>query len=312
MKKLSFRRTQKIVSNQIGQISPIRPICLFNFGGSSVQVASLCKSCRYHRHLGQKYDPAHLSPQGLCLSAYQTAYPYCLALLYNADLGKKVIVRCPNPKNYIEMEITKSPIAPTALIALKRKLLSLLANLCRPFDLPDHRITIKIVSQKGVCPKNYSIGQTFKFNLYRQNEICPAGFYQLYPFLIQVHKKPIFVSCPDDNVVVYKVSNLTNSSNQSNQLICQKFLKLNTLCPLLLYSLYPYYLTLSLGGHFDWVKKGEPVIVSCPNPKGIVLGVSLNEKNKVIAQIKKNKGSCPKKYLVGLTFELRNLETLRE
>lgn len=176
--------------------------CPFNIKEKDVIVAKLYKKCRYHRACDQKI---RLAPDNLCLSAYQKVYSYCLALLYNAKLPSPLKIHCPNPKNYIEMEIIKSPILPKSLTLLKRKLEVAICKIYRPLDLPDHNIFIKIISQKGDCPKNYQIGKTFKFNLYDQKEICPAGFYQLYPFLKDNSYKNQLVSCPDEKAVVYQI-----------------------------------------------------------------------------------------------------------
>lgn len=105
---------------------------------------------------------------------------------------------------------------------------------------------------------------------------------------------------------------LTNTKIRTIKSSCP--LKVNTLiriekilpknfCPLLLYSLYPYYLTLSNGGWFRWVKEGGEVILHCPNPEGIVLGVK-KKKNGIIARMTKNKGQCPEKYKIGNKFEI--------
>lgn len=81
------------------------------------------------------------------------------------------------------------------------------------------------------------------------------------------------------------------------------------LCPLLFYSLYPYYFTFSRGGKFKWVKKGEGVIVRCPQPKGIV--VEVKKKNKgIVTKVIKNKGQCPLKYKMGQRFDI-NEKTIR-
>lgn len=44
-------------------------------------------------------------------------------------------------------------------------------------------------------------------------------------------------------------------------------------CPLVFHSVYPYMLTLSTGGWFNWVDYNEHVIVNCPSPNGIAMYV---------------------------------------
>jgi uncharacterized repeat protein (TIGR04076 family) len=103
------------------------------------------------------------------------------------------------------MGVTKEDALPKPILFLKRNLEKILAKIYRPIDLPDRRINIKIIDQKN-CPKRYQIGRVFKFNPWNRNEICPAGFAQMYPLLTQPKTKAkIFVACPDDNVVIYQI-----------------------------------------------------------------------------------------------------------
>lgn len=184
-----------------------KPICQFANQKAIVRVASLNKLCRYHFREGQEYDDSHLSPSGMCLAAYQAVYPFCLALLYDAKLsskGKLIKVRCPNSKGLVLMEVTHENPLPKPLFLFKEKLESLV-RVFRPFELPTKRIKIKIIDQKG-CPKKYQKGQVFRFNLWNQKEICPAGFAQIYPFLTQAKvNTKVLVPCPDEEVAVYEI-----------------------------------------------------------------------------------------------------------
>lgn len=78
-------------------------------------------------------------------------------------------------------------------------------------------------------------------------------------------------------------------------MLCLKFIKSKKFCPLLVYSLKPYFLTLINNGKFSWVKKDQPVIVHCPYPKGIAVGINY-QNQKCTVRLMKNEGSCPLGY----------------
>lgn len=50
-----------------------------------------------------------------------------------------------------------------------------------------------------------------------------------------------------------------------NNLFMQE--KDNWICPVLLHTIVPYYLTLMKGGKFTWMRNRDKVIVQCPHPK---------------------------------------------
>jgi len=68
-----------------------------------------------------------------------------------------------------------------------------------------------------------------------------------------------------------------------------------TICPFAEHAFFPYWLTLVEDGWFDWVEKGDGVIVQCPNPKGIVAKLYKRKiKNKILVEVEiiDNKGNC--------------------
>ena len=79
------------------------------------------------------------------------------------------------------------------------------------------------------------------------------------------------------------------------------------LCLLAFHAIYPYYLTLTNGGWFRWVKPKDGVIVQCPNPKGALeMKVFLNNSdNTVRIEILQARGNCPKGHKKGDVFVLR-------
>lgn len=67
------------------------------------------------------------------------------------------------------------------------------------------------------------------------------------------------------------------------------------ICPLAFQAFFPYWLTFVQDGWFDWVKKGDGVIVQCPNPKGIVAKIYKKKiKKEIIVEVEiiNNKGDC--------------------
>ena len=58
------------------------------------------------------------------------------------------------------------------------------------------------------------------------------------------------------------------------------------------HTFYPYYLTLSNKGWFEWVKPGGGVFVNCPNPDGIIVKITLQGK-VVDIRVVKSVSDCP-------------------
>ena len=201
-----------------------------------VKTEVLKKRCKYHKRAGEKYDMDSLGPPGLCLDAYHVAYPYCLALLYDAEFTKsderyhhtdsqrdRVLVQCPNPKERVVMEIRRYYVLPKAVKSLKNLAERILEKLSFPVDVIEYRIGIMVVEVKGNCPHSHKVGEKFWFNIRtrlfwlngRQEEICPASFDQLYPFIALARRgvkipwsnngSSACLNCPDDKGVVYKI-----------------------------------------------------------------------------------------------------------
>lgn len=84
------------------------------------------------------------------------------------------------------------------------------------------------------------------------------------------------------------------------------------ICPLAFQTILPYWLTFVKDGWFDWVKKGDGVIVQCANPKGIVAKIykrKIKNNIKVEVEIISNKGDCQWGWQTGDKFALpQNLE----
>lgn len=83
------------------------------------------------------------------------------------------------------------------------------------------------------------------------------------------------------------------------------------ICPLARHAFFPYWLTFSTDGWFDWVAPGDGVVVQCPNPKGIVAKIykaKTAKKIKVKVVIIDNKGDCHWNWKKGDSFLLSGFE----
>lgn len=203
-----------------------------------LELEVVCKEarCNYHK-IGDCYPFERIGPEGLCIAAYHNAYPFCLALLYGGRLsqgkhnGNKVYVRCPSPENYVVMEIFRTPLS------LRMKILRMIkqvVNVIYPVGINRSRIMIKIVKRKGNCPLGHRAGDVFEFDLGNfqvtknlilklgyPEEVCPAAFDNIYPFLgayLMKRKLPwtnkdfqSIVQCPDHKAnVTFKIKTKQN------------------------------------------------------------------------------------------------------
>lgn len=249
------------------------------------------RSCRYHRILGQTYKEDDLFPKDFCPHAYAKIYPKALSLLYGLNLKSEKIL-CPNRKFPVEFSLTATYSLPWVVRKLKRVSLFFLNKIGVAIEFPEKKISIKVKKTNKKCSKDFKTGDIFSFNIWRMKELCPASFYAMYPFY-RNKSVPSF-HCPDPDGVIYQ--------SPKGDFICSQFLsewkvKNNSLCPLLIYSLFPYFLTLKEGGKFEWVMPGKKVQVQCPYSSGVVTEVSLSGKNQQSLKVKvlKVKGDCYRK-----------------
>jgi uncharacterized repeat protein (TIGR04076 family) len=174
------------------------------------------KICKYHKRRWQEFGHNEIADT-LCFDAYHVAYPYCLAMLYNAKLdgfGKNAMqIKCPRI-NGVVLEISRRRRWNIVILFSKRILEWLFKKIGFPLDIEDWRIKIKVTKNLGNCPK-HKIGDTYMFNIRRTNELCPASFYTLYPYILQLsHGHPFpwendvsdsHIHCPDHEGFIYDV-----------------------------------------------------------------------------------------------------------
>lgn len=175
-----------------------------DFSDKKIIVDFIKNTCRYHKTESQEYGGDKLAPRDFCPEAFYAAYPYCFSLLYGAKLGGKgnsVMVRCPQSENFIVMEVKSRNIFPRFLIRLKEIMIKFFNKIDFPMEYPHKKIIIRLAKNIG-CPAGYKIGDEFEFNIRRRDELCPAGFNAIFPFLSSEEK--IKIHCPDPRGVIYE------------------------------------------------------------------------------------------------------------
>lgn len=169
----------------------------------SIKTKKLGKLCKYHKRAAQIYDSENII-KNFCPHAFYTAYPHCLALLYNGRFAKnKIYLHCPC-NDGIVFEARHYPAWNIALSLIYKFLKWLTEKISFPLDIEDWHIKLTVVKNKGGCPQNYQVGQIYEFNIRRLEELCPASFYQLYPFFISGDNKKV-LHCPDHQGMSYLI-----------------------------------------------------------------------------------------------------------
>ncbi len=122
----------------------------------------------------------------------------------------------------------------------------------------------------------------------------------MYPFFAK-GLVPSF-HCPDPNGVSYQTP---KGDFNCREVLSGCKIKDDSLCPLLIHTLFPYYLTLKTGGKFEWIRPRENVKVQCPHRRGVVTEVCLSKKNQSLqAKIVNVEGTCFFKIKKGQIFFL--------
>lgn len=191
--------------------------CIFQ-PGISIETLHMKKVCKYHKRAGQVFAERDIV-RDFCPDAFYVAYPYCLALLYNADRNEfadgRLTLSCPHPEGIV-MELRRIPCRPRLLQVAKKAFEWVLRRNSFLLDWEDWKIGIEVVDDKGGCPCHYRKGTVYWFNTRRVDELCPASFHAVYPHLMRIAsgKKlswqgerggPPLVHCPDHEGITYKI-----------------------------------------------------------------------------------------------------------
>ena len=77
----------------------------------SLEIVSQKGRCAFGHEVGQEFDVSGTTPNGLCASAYHSAYPSIFALMYGAQLPWEeegiAHIACPDAENPVIMEIRR-------------------------------------------------------------------------------------------------------------------------------------------------------------------------------------------------------------
>lgn len=180
----------------------------------NIKIAGIKTKCKYHRKKGQVYPAQALVPKWICRELFYAAYPASLAVLYNGvpvpfrprkKGTEQMVAACPAPGG-IRVKVKSVEILPAPLRILKELIEEVCKKFYRGFDAPFRKVVIEVIESSPHCPKRYKIGDSFKFNIQKKDELCPAGFAALYPYLRGGLSHPIFVHCPDYVGVTYEIT----------------------------------------------------------------------------------------------------------
>lgn len=166
-----------------------------------LQTEFLGKICKYHKRLGQTFTRKQII-KGFCPHAFYSVYPFCLSLLYGAKFpDKKIIISC-QKNDGIKFSVEKVRKWNFFWGFFLKALKYLSEKFWQPLDIEDGDIKIEKVSFSPNC--SFVQKKPYFFNIRRLNELCPASFYQLYPFLLS-NQKGWEINCPDHEGMVYRL-----------------------------------------------------------------------------------------------------------
>ena len=81
----------------------------------------------------------------------------------------------------------------------------------KPQDIIDKNVNIKVLEVNGKCPINIVKGDKFRFNIDDKQELCPASFNLLLPFILSKlanQNENMVLQCPSDACRIrYKIEN---------------------------------------------------------------------------------------------------------
>jgi len=177
-------------------------------GGKSnfkILTEHLGKICKYHKRANQTFQTNDIV-RDFCPYIFFVAYPYCLALLYNAKFAKNndsIKLCCPQNSGIV-FTISRKRCWSLPVGAFYKFLKWISQKISFPLDIEDYHIQLEIVDDKSTCPKKLTRGSTYQFNINKLDELCPASFYQLFPFLFG--RKKLRINCPDHEGMSYRIS----------------------------------------------------------------------------------------------------------
>jgi uncharacterized repeat protein (TIGR04076 family) len=178
-----------------------------NYKNLTVSVCNLDIKCRYHDSSVTYSDDCFASP-GLCPDAFHVAYPFALALLYDADFtqrGKKdsVIVGCPRIAG-LRLLVQREERHSIFFLKFIKFLEKIFEFFFYPVDKIYNDISLTVVLSGDRCPRNYRIGEKYFLNIRNKEVMCPASFNNIFPQLVRMsygaeapNKAAASLHCPD-------------------------------------------------------------------------------------------------------------------
>lgn len=212
---ITFRIRQNLVGPHSCHPGEDFDVC-FPYKKQGIKATRIKSPCRYH---SGPTGIERVAPEGMCLAAFHVAYPYSLALLYDADFPDvdekgSIYVRCPNPQGGIVLEVKRVLTTSSGMRFLKSLGAKVFETFFHPVDVINYKIVYNIAAVQGTCPAGYRAGERFEFNVWKRNELCPASFHSLYPYLLLKNQGVSFnwregetqneVACPDCRGAVYQ------------------------------------------------------------------------------------------------------------
>jgi uncharacterized repeat protein (TIGR04076 family) len=282
-----------------------------------------------------QYDQTNIAPQEMCRELFYAAYPAALSLLYSGKPRKtwlrrhglsKVSVSCP-VRNGVALVVQKKEILPAPVRMLKELAEEAVKIFWRPVDAHFRKVAMQVALCGAQCPRDYPVGRKFAFNTHCTNELCPAGFATIYPYVRYLEResvnanKTLRIHCPDHAGVLYDLSVAPKPGAKLDFLMLCNICAVKQsglwggdkalaailpedFCLLAFHSVFAYLQTIASGGWFNWVDHDGKVIVHCPCPMGITVTIGPDiDKGEYHVRVEvAEAGECPRKYEKGKAF----------
>lgn len=197
---------QSYPSKTLSTLTPLSCSILDKLPSSlKIKVIGFKEPCLFFKKIGQSIQLKDITPGNICPDLFYLSYPQYLCSLYN---NKKISfdISCPPQKTKWKLTSKKLPFS--LFIDLIYKFLKFF-NIYK--DLVNKKITLECIYSND-CPKSYTPPNQYNFNhyypLFGKQFFCPAVFYTLYPFLVDIalhprnQKFPLIIQCPADNASI--------------------------------------------------------------------------------------------------------------
>lgn len=300
--------------------------------------------CRYHEKSSDDKN-INIFSQGMCPIAYMNLYPTLFALHLNQEPDQLQIdpnnhtVYCPIGRDGVQFKVYTKRLKFNFKAYLKIAV-SWLANQIMPVEVFNKTTHIEAISDGKGCPLEIKKGDTFYFNLDHTDELCPAAFNSVYPFLDVVNNN-FTAGCPDyrthvsfnspskeiseekENLLVdnqvcdrytSKVKMIASEGQFHNPIELGKYYSIDELieiagirCFTSFHVAFPYLDTLYNGGQLGFLTgKRNSAGICCPNTSLMVKYEVAKEEEKFKYRCIKTNPECPRKIEFGEEIWIEN------